>query len=415
MVVLELKLPKEILKPVRAMEQVMASIHGPMFHPPDPWEEWVDGQVQLSIAFEIVSIEGNIHFYVRMPTLYREAVEANLYSQYPEIEITEVDDYTKYVPQNIPNKEWDLWGSDYKTNKDDHLPIKTYLQFETEQEKEQEQKVDPISTLLESMSKVGPGEQLWVQILAEPTAIDDTTSFKKWLEDGKKLRDKMANRTVSEEKDKSILQEAIETFWSIMVSGKPPEEEKKKEDLLPPEMKLTPGEREEVSEVERKMSKPCFITHARFIFLGRRDSWYKPKFRMAFSFFNDYATVNLNALYPMSDTITKIKKIWIYPLNKIHLIPSNIFRLRRLYLRQRKMFKNYKRRYAPFFPWSVKGKYPGAKGSFILNSEELASLFHFPSRGAAPGPGLARIESKRGALPAGLPSEDVELLEEGEE
>jgi len=47
------------------MEHVMAGIHGAVWHPPDWWEKWIDGQIQLSVAFEVASFGGEIHFYVR--------------------------------------------------------------------------------------------------------------------------------------------------------------------------------------------------------------------------------------------------------------------------------------------------------------------------------------------------------------
>jgi hypothetical protein len=86
-VLLEIKLPKEILKPIRAMEVVFSSINGAVYQPPDLWEKWIDGQVQLSIGLEMVSIDGQPHFFIRTPKQYRDSVESNLYAQYPEIEI----------------------------------------------------------------------------------------------------------------------------------------------------------------------------------------------------------------------------------------------------------------------------------------------------------------------------------------
>lgn len=386
-ILLEVKTPKEMLKPVRAMEQVMASLHGVVFHPPDWWEKWIDGQIQTSISFEIVSIGGEIHFYVRIYKQYRDAVESSIYSQYPGAEITEVDDYTKYVPQNIPNKEWDLWATDYKLlKKDDHFPIKTYTQFETEQEREEEKRVDPIASLAEALSKIQPDTQFWIQIMAEPTAVDPTTAFKRWLEDGEKLRDKIARREENQKKPKPIIQEAAD----FLLTGKIPGEEKKEEkEIFPPEMKLTPGEREVLGGVEAKMSKPCFNTVIRFIWLGKREVWFKSNFRLGFSFFNDYMTLNLNGLIPMAKTLTKIHKHWF--------LPVNIIRSRRHYLRCRKIFRNYINRFSPFFP--------RRGGTFVLNTEELSSLFHFPSEAVAPAPGVSRLGAKKGGLPPELPGE----------
>lgn len=384
MILLEIKLPKEILKPIRAMETVMASIHGTTFHPPDWWEYWIDGQVQLSVHFEIASIDGEPHFFVRCEASYRDGVESSIYSQYPEAEIKEADDYTKRIPQNIPNKDWDLFASDYRLLKDDHYPIRTYTQFETEHEIKEEKRIDPVASLLEAMAKIKPGEQMWIQISASPSASDWTTNFDTWMEEGKELRDKLARRP-EKAKQKPILQEAAE----ILITGKTGEEKEEVREIIPPEMKLTPGEREIITALEGKLAKPIFNTNIRFIYLGKRDVWFKPNFRLAFSFFSSYMTLNFNGLIPLGKTITKIHKSWFLPLNFLHS--------RRHYLRCRRIFRLYTTRFSPFWPK------PG--GTFVLNVEELASLFHFPGKAVAAAPGMLRVEAKKGGEPSELPIE----------
>lgn len=382
MVLLEIKIPRETEKPVRAMEQVLSSIHGAVYHPPDWWEKWIDGQMQMSVAFEIASIGGETHFYIRMGSPYRDAVESSIYSQYPNAELEEADDYTKYVPQNIPNADWDLWATDYKLLKDDHFPIKTYKQFETERERELGQIVDPVATLLETMSKVKAGEQFWIQIVCSPISEG---SLRAWLKTGEVLRDKLARRPEGPQ-PKPFLREATD----ILITGKSAEAPKVEErDVIPPEMKLTPGEREQISGLEEKISKPVFMSHIRFIYLGKRGVFFRPNFRLGFAYFNGYTTLNLNALFPLGATLTKIHKSWFLPLNLI--------RSRRHYLRCRKLFRNYIKRFTPFFP--LEG------GTYMLNIEEMASLFHFPSKVVAPAPGVPRIEAKKGGVPPGLPTE----------
>ena len=178
----------------------------------------------------------------------------------------------------------------------------------------------------------------------------------------------------------------------ILISGVPTEEKKQEWEIIPPEMKLTPGEREILAAIEKKMSKPIFNVTGRFIYLGKRDVWFKPNFRLAFSFFNEYATNNLNALYPEGKTLTKIKKALIFQFLNIKLIHS-----RRHYLRCRRLFRNYIKRLSPFFPRSG--------GTYMLSTEEVASLFHFPSEETAPAPGVSRIEARKGSVPSSLPTE----------
>jgi len=171
-IMLEIKIPKEVIKPLRAMEQVFFSLWGNLYDPTDWWEKWIDGKMLLGYSFEIVSIGGEQHFFIRLPEPNRNAVESSLYSQYPDAEISVVDDYTKYVPQDIPNKNWELWGCDYRLQKEDVYPIKTYSKFfeEKPEVSVEEKRLDPFAPLLEGMAKLKPGEQLWVQIIASPVS-----------------------------------------------------------------------------------------------------------------------------------------------------------------------------------------------------------------------------------------------------
>jgi len=385
---LEIKLPKEVLKPIRAMESVITGLAAVLYKPPDWWETWVDGEVQLNVHLELVSIDGNPHFYIRIPTTSREAAESTIYAQFPEAEIHEVEDYVKMIPQNIPNKDWDLFGSDYRLLKDDAYPIKTYPEFETEHETKEEKRIDPIAALMEAFAKMKQGEQFWVQISIEPMGDDPpfSTNLTDFVNQAKKLRDKLAKRPEKDEKRKPIIQEAAE----ILIVGKT-EEPAREKDVIPPEMKMTPGEKDIVTAIEHKISKPIYKTNMRFIYLGSRNVWYKPNFRFIFSFFHQFMTVNRNGLIPVGKTLTKIHKSWFLPLNLIQK--------RRHYLRCRKLFRNYIRRFTPYFPK------PG--GTFMLNSEEVASLFHFPGKTVVPTPSIFRVEAKKGGTSSSeLPTEE---------
>ena len=387
-VLLEVKMPKEVLKPLRAMEQVFSAIWGLSFDPADWWEKWVDGKTLDSIQLEMISLEGVPHLYVRCSEGRRKAIESSIYSQYSEAEISEADDYTKYVPRDVPNKDWELWGTDYCLVQPDVFPIRTYHKFfEEKEESKEEKRVDPMSTLLEGMGKMGPGEQLWVQIEITPITSVGTEAEGgyNFVAEGRKVADKLAKRP-EKAKGKSILGGIAD----LLIAGKPLEsEEKKEEPMIPVEMKLTPGERDIVAGVEEKVSKRCFKSYIRFIYLAKRDVYFGGAKGIPFSFFNQFSTENLNTLKPWARTITKIKR---YPI-------LDFIRDRRVFVRKRGMFFRYIMRFAPLFP-----KKP-QKGVFILNTEELATIFHFPGRIAAPAPFVPRVEAKKGEAPPGLPVE----------
>ncbi len=390
-IVIEVKIPKEILKPIRAMENVMQGVHGVAYQPPNWWEKWIDGQLQTSVSFDIVSIEGEIHFFVRFHKDYRKGIESAIYSQYPEAEISEIEDYVKKVPQDIPNKDWDIAAADYRLIKPNPYPIKTYTKFETEREATEEKIVDPITSLLEGFARMQPGEQFWIQIRAAPLSEPKEKwggFYDAFLKEGEKIRDTLARRP-EKSKLKPILQETAQ----ILMTGKPTEEVKEERDIIPPEMKLTPGEREIITAVEEKIAKSSFQCGIRYVYIGKRNIFFNANFRLAFNFFNSFTTANLNMLQPWGKAFTKIKKSWFLPLN--------LLRPRRDYMRCRKIFRNYVERVNHFFPRGL----PKDKGIFVLNTEELASLYHFPGQAVAPTPSVTRVGAKKGGPPSELPIE----------
>jgi hypothetical protein len=178
-----------------------------------------------------------------------------------------------------------------------------------------------------------------------------------------------------------MIQEAAE----ILISG-PPSPVKEEKELIPPEMKLSPGEREIVSAIEQKIGKFGYDCSVRYIYLGKRDVFFRPRARIPFGFFKDISSENMGGLKPDKRTLTKVKSPFFWFLDK-----------RRIYLKKRRLFKRYVKRVTPYWP--------RAGGTFVLNTEELATLFHFPGRQVAPAPSVPRIEAKKGEAPPGLPIE----------
>lgn len=372
-IVLEVKIPKEILKPIKAMEHVFAGFHA--IHDVITWrEKWLEGQFQLGFSLEIVSIDGEVHFYIRTYEPLRGIIESNIYAHYPEVEISEIPDYTLNVPQDIPNKDWDLWGTSLINTKPNAYPIKTYTEFELETLTKEEKRVDPLAELLEGLGALGKGEQLWVQIICKPVREE-----KPWVKEGRELRDELAKR--EKPKKKSILAEATD----ILLFG-PQELKKESVGLEAPELRLTPGEREIIESVERKISKFGFDCVVRYIYLAKRDVFFKPRARTPYSFFKEVSIEGRGGFKPDKKLMTKVNSVFFWFLDK-----------RRLYIRQRRIFRYYQKRWMPLFPR------PGK--TYILNTEELATLFHFPGEEVAQTPALHRIEAKKGEAPPSLPTE----------
>ncbi len=105
-VLLEIKLPKEIYKNPRAMEFCIAGMWQPGLEK-NWFEKYWKGQVRTEFSLEIASIDGAVHFFIRTKKGNKNQIEANLYSQYPGIEIYEVPDYT--LPFSYDSETQSFW------------------------------------------------------------------------------------------------------------------------------------------------------------------------------------------------------------------------------------------------------------------------------------------------------------------
>ena len=390
---LEIIPPKEVLIPFKAMEDVFTTIW-PIWDGAVWRERWCDGELDNApywCSFEIVSIEGNIHFYLRIMAQHRLMVESTLYGHYPEIEIREVPDYAKNVSLTIPNEEWDVWGEDFILAENPAYPIKTYEKFfepQGERISAEEKRMDPILSLLEAMSKLGPGEQYWVQFITMPVKEEDEPDF---LKDAKNIINKLSKRP--EKKEPGFFEELFHTF-SELITGpqKTGTGDSASYEWVPlaksetgeREMVITPGEREIITEIENKIKKPIFRVNMKGIYVAKRENWKSPHRVILRAYASHFASLNFNYLRFSGDTRPKV---------------HYIMRKRRAFIRARRNIRNAVLRFPPHFP-------NRKKDCAILNSEELATLFHFPMKiSGLSAPSVERVESKKAGPPPNLPME----------
>ena len=394
-ILLEIKPPEENLKPFSAMEDIF-TLFWSFYDVPVLKQAWCEGEFPhfpFWFTCEIVGIGGKVHFYMRILEEWKSSVESTIYSHYPDVEISVVEDYTKKVPQNIPNEKWNLYGEDFTLLKDDIYPIMTYSMFFEKPEEEkrvmEEKRIDPLNSLLEGLSQLQLGEQFWFQIGVIPILDKDIPIFSR----GKALANKLAKRPETK-KPKGILQETAE----ILISGKTAEEPEKEAGFIAPELRLTPGEKEILKGIETKISKYCFNCWIKILYLCKTDEPFNwGNYKMGRTYLQHFATSNMNGIRFASEARTKIH-YWL--------------RDRRLYLRKRRHLRYYVERLPLSFPWNLEGRviyppfYPRSgikRTAFVLNAEELASIFHFPPKVILPG--VSRVEVKKAGPPSGLPTE----------
>ena len=133
-ILLELRIPREVRKSPKAMEQVLMTVHGLRNAPGNLREKWWDGEVTRWYSLEVVSMGGEVHFYIRTWEKQKAIIEAAFFSYYPDVEIVQVDDYINSLPANVGevNKSgYDLWGTELLLAREEAYPIKSYLDFES--------------------------------------------------------------------------------------------------------------------------------------------------------------------------------------------------------------------------------------------------------------------------------------------
>ncbi len=391
--ILEIIPPKEILVPLKAMEDVFTTMWAPLYNTANWREKWMEGALDDAagwMSWEIASIEGKLHFYLRVPADNRTTLETVLYNHYPELEIAEVPDYTKNVPQNIPNKEWNAYGEDFiLVRKPEAYPIRTYEKFfepQGERISAEEKRIDPFSSLLELMSKLGPGEQFWIQFITMAVSGREEPGF---MADAQKEIAKLTKRPVKEVK--TFIQDMVELLFHLIYGPKKEGSGEKatykwlestKSEEGDREMVLTPGEREALTEIENKIKKPFYRTNITGLYVARRENYNSSHKTLTRSYFAHFQTLNLNSL--KFSSLTRPKTHYVFRKS----IPL---------VRTRKLFRNFVQRFTPLFP-------DRRREMSILNAEELATLYHFPLKiTGLVAPTMTRVDSKKGGPPPNLP------------
>lgn len=162
-VVLEVRIPAEVRKTPTAMEAVFDALH---LRPGESTflKRLFEGAIRPWFSFELVSMEGQVHFYIWTRAGFRRHVERAFYAQYPDVEIVPVPDYAAQFPFSL--EEFELWGCDFKLGNPDPYPIKTYVDYGLDKSiTKEEEKMDPFATFIELLGSMGKDEYLWYQFI----------------------------------------------------------------------------------------------------------------------------------------------------------------------------------------------------------------------------------------------------------
>lgn len=299
---------------------------------------------------EIVAVKGEIYFYIATPKKFKSFVEQQVHAQYPDARIDEVLDYNIFRPQSNIKAASLIFSRSFM------FPIKTYKKAE----------VDLMNAITNSLSKLEEHDGAAVQFIVR-------SAKKSWHRKGKEVASKMQQGKKLEdalrEVDANIFFKFLGGIIKTARSFKPKDEKEPLGKSKENNHQLSPMENEIVKGLEEKTSKAGMDVNIRLVVSSKdetRAEMYLENIKNAFAQYNVYEYGNG----------FKEKKI----RNKNKFIHNFIYR-------------------------SFDGK-----RRMVLNTEEMASLFHFPIQ-STETPNIAWLKAKAAASPVDMPREGIMLGE----
>jgi len=305
---------------------------------------------QKHISFEIVAHDGFIKYYATVPAVLTETVKQAITAAYPTARLEEVDDPNFFSKEG---KIGGVSGGEFRLKEDYWNPIASY----------EDTKRDASLALINALSTAKKGDGVALQIMFRPTdgswvknALDRVQNIK----DGKKAKkaSNILGRVVYGAGN--LMTDVAEALW------KPPDEHdpyKKTEDKP-----LTNLEQEEIQRIEGKTKYPGFETLIRVVASCQTKARAEAVLSSVVSVFSQFDLPQSNGF--KYDFLNKSEE------------------LARDYILR----------------W-----FPQERTDMILNSVELASIFHLPSQNAIPTSQVERQAIKQVDGPAKLAEEGIVL------
>jgi hypothetical protein len=310
-----------------------------------------------TIVFEISKPAGSeeILFFISMPKRFRDGIEKQVHSFFPDAVIEKASDYTIFTPGSATAI------SVLELKKTFALPLRTYKMMGTDS-------LDEIATAMSKMDTEDEGSV--IQLVLAPTGGNE------WRKQGKEIAQRMqqgkqlkqaiesplsSHAAFAKSVAKAVVKETASQATSGMSSSDP--NHPKSEDRT---VSLTPEEQELVKAIENKSNLPAFRTNIRLLASAKTESRAEEllsHMENAFTQF-DYTEVN-------SFRVKKRKKGKQAAFDYI--------------------FRNF-----------------DAEHAVLLSSEEVASVFHFPIS-VTETPKIKWLKAGAAAPPVNIPKEGVPL------
>lgn len=388
---LQIRVPRENRISTVAVDNIFSQLHA-LHVAKTFFEKYVEGQiVQLWYSLELVSLGGKVSFIIRTPVNMKHNVEAAFYSQYPTAEITEVADYLENVKYNpYQPSDLDLFGTEWRFSEDQVIPMKTYKDFE--HPSADEKILDPLSHVFEGLAKIEAHEFFGIQIIIMPLADEEWKGRSE-----KKIKELTGEEMPHQRTLMGVLlspfgilggKTAIQAFRggdSHSHGAHSNEEQNKPRNNW---LSMTEAEKMRVTLIENKANKPGYWTKIRFLYMAPKEKFDKSKVFALVGAYRPFTAPMYNKIKP------DVHKTWTHAEAKFSPTLEQPFLDRQLKYKKYWMFKGYKVR-----------DFDVGSPMFIMNTEELATLYHFPltTETTMVHPSIEQTMSKTSQPPANLP------------
>jgi hypothetical protein len=308
-------------------------------------------KIKSPIVFEIAlpHYGEEIYFYIALPKKEIDFLRKAILGFWPGAEISLVkEDYNVFNPHGFS------LASVVKLKNHSYLPIRSYKELA-------QANVDPLDSFLSAFNKLSKeGEGLAWQIILTPVSASENKKILgmvKKLKDGEKLSDVLSE---------SIFTDILKVLKEAFIPKK--EETKKKEE----EEKIKPKPIEEIAikNLEFKASKPLFRLNIRLVASSNDEITADQILSALESPFHQFTNPGFNEFYYFRPKGSYLKKVFY----------QFAFRL-------------FDRRQ-----------------SFLLNTEEITSFFHFPTS-YIKNPIIHWLSARSAPPPSNLPQEGIILGE----
>jgi len=308
------------------------------------WKDFLFGRSD-HFSFEIVRAkDGLISFYVSTPKKFTNYVEQQIHAQFPSANIEIIPDYNIFSPEKTFLSAW-------LSLRNTHiLPIKTYLNLNT----------DPLNAVLSSLTQIKEGDAAAIQIIARSTKRSwhiFPTRVAREMQQGKSFSDAVS-------KSKFNPFKFISDFIFYGFSSKSKEEKQK--DSMEKPRQLSPMEQEIVKSVENKNSKAGLDINIRIIVSAQNKELAENYLKNIANSFSQYTLYQYGNGFNFNiDSSSRVIENYIY-------------------------------------------RQIDEKRNFILNTEELTSLFHFPLP-ITETPNIHWLIARAASAPVDVPKEGIIL------